>query len=94
MKIFVSFFSLEQKSASSLTIFAAVAGVLAVVVFALVVALVILYKRYRNPQTASRVVYTKTSSDDNKQLVWGDLNWWVYFAAPCIDVISDIASLC
>lgn len=59
----------QQKSASSLTIFAAVAGVLAVVVFALVVALVILYKRYRNPQTASRVVYTKTSSDDNKQLV-------------------------
>lgn len=59
----------QQKSASSLTIFAAVAGVLAVVVFALVVALVILYKRYRNPQSASRVVYTKTSSDDNKQLV-------------------------
>lgn len=57
-----------------MTIFAAVAGVLAVVVFALVAALVILYKRHRNPQTASRVVYTKTSSEDNKQLVWGDWN--------------------
>ena len=58
-----------EESASSLTIFAAVAGVLGVVVLALIVALVMLFKRYRSPQNAARVVYTKASRDDGKLLV-------------------------
>lgn len=48
---------------------AAVAGVLAVVVIALTVALVMLYNRYRTPQNVARVVYTKASNDEGKLLV-------------------------
>ena len=54
---------------SSLTTIAAVAGVLGVIVLALIVALVVLYKRNHTPQNAARAVYTRTSSEDNKQLV-------------------------
>lgn len=58
-----------QEAVSSLTIFAAVAGVLGVIVLFLAVALVMLYKRYRSPQSASRVVYTKTANEEGKLLV-------------------------
>lgn len=58
-----------QKSESSLTIIAAVAGVLGVVVLALIVALVVVYKRYHIPQQAVRAVYTATTTDENKMLV-------------------------
>ena len=58
------FFSLEQKSEISLSVFAVVAGVLAVAVLALTVAMAMLYKRYRSPQNAALVAYTKASSDD------------------------------
>lgn len=54
----------------SLTIIAAVAGVLAVAVLALIVALVVIYKRHHTSQNAARAVYSRTSSEDNKQLVW------------------------
>ena len=54
---------------SSLTIIAAVAGVLGVVVLALIVALVVVYKRHQSPQHAVRAVYSRASSEDNKQLV-------------------------
>lgn len=59
----------EQKSVSSLTVIAAVAGVLGVVVLALIVALVVIYKRHQTPQKAARAAYSRTSSEDNKQLV-------------------------
>ncbi|KAL9963036.1 hypothetical protein ACROYT_G032199 [Oculina patagonica] len=59
----------ERKSVSSMTVIAAVAGVLGVVVLALIVALVVLYKRFHGPQNAASVVYSRTSSEDNKQLV-------------------------
>ncbi|XP_068707140.1 ZP domain-containing protein-like [Montipora foliosa] len=58
-----------QSSVSSLTVFAAVAGILGVVVLALAVALVMLYRRYRSPQNAPRVVYTKAAGDEGKLLV-------------------------
>lgn len=58
-----------QEAVSSLTIFAAVAGVLGVIVLFLAVALVMLYKRYRIPQSATRVVYTKTANEEGKLLV-------------------------
>lgn len=56
-----------------MTVIAAVAGVLGVVVLALIVALVVLYKRFHGPQNAASVVYSRTSSEDNKQLVWEGL---------------------
>lgn len=58
-----------QESGSSLTVIGAVAGVLGVVVLALIVALVVLYKRYHTPQQAGGVVYSKASNDENKMLV-------------------------
>lgn len=58
----------ERKSVSSLTVIAAVAGVLGVVVLALIVALVVIYKRHHT-QNAARAVYSRTSSEDKKQLV-------------------------
>lgn len=58
-----------QESGSSLTVIAAVAGVLGVVVLALITALVVLYKRFHSPQQAGRVVYTTASNDESKMLV-------------------------
>ena len=52
----------------SLTIIAAVAAVLGVAVLALIVALVVIYKRHAS-QNSARAVYSRTSSEDNKQLV-------------------------
>lgn len=66
------FHFLERKSVSSLTVIAAVAGVLGVVVWALIVALVVIYKRHHT-QNAARAVYSRTSSEDKKQLVWEGL---------------------
>lgn len=63
------FLHLAQEAVSSLTIFAAVAGVLGVIVLFLAVALVMLYKRYGSPQSATRVVYTKTANEEGKLLV-------------------------
>ncbi|PFX11158.1 hypothetical protein AWC38_SpisGene25315, partial [Stylophora pistillata] len=58
-----------QESGSSLTVIGAVAGVLGVVVLALIAALVVLYMRYHTPQQAGQVVYSKASNDENKMLV-------------------------
>ena len=53
----------------SLTIIAAVAAVLGVAVLALIVALVVIYRRHHASQNSARAVYSRTSSEDNKQLV-------------------------
>lgn len=58
-----------QESGSSLTVIGAVAGVLGVVVLALIAALVVLYMRHHTPQQAGQVVYSKASNDENKMLV-------------------------
>ena len=64
-----------QESGSSLTVIAAVAGVLGVVVLALITALVVLYKRFHSPHQAGRVVYTTASNDESKMLVWERMGW-------------------